>query len=120
MTSKEWIKNELSYTDDHLTTSDRIMLNKILKDLERLEALEKAYKKVVESIVHYEYTKQRLENEKLKKAIEILKKYIDFNFDLCGKGEIMLLEQNECPIDLTTIKFQSQQEYDLLKEVLGE
>lgn len=37
MTSKEWIKEQLSYTDDHWTTTDRIMLNKILKDLEHLE-----------------------------------------------------------------------------------
>ena len=41
MTSKEWVKKELSY-DNCLTPTDRIMLSKILQDLERLEKLEKA------------------------------------------------------------------------------
>lgn len=41
MTSKEWVEEQLSYTDDHWTTTDKIMLNKIFKDLERLEQLEK-------------------------------------------------------------------------------
>ena len=40
MTSKEWVKNELSLSDDCLTTTDRIMLSKILQDLERLELSE--------------------------------------------------------------------------------
>lgn len=41
MTSKEWVKNELSLSDDCLTTTDIIMLNKVLEDLELLETLEK-------------------------------------------------------------------------------
>ena len=46
MTSKEWVKEQLSYTDDHWTTTDRIMLTKILKALEHLEELEKENKEL--------------------------------------------------------------------------
>lgn len=41
MTSKEWVKIELSY--DCLTTADRVMLSKVLQDLDRLEKLEKIF-----------------------------------------------------------------------------
>lgn len=43
MTSKEWVKNELSLGWECLTTHDRFMLNKILKDLDRLEKMEKVF-----------------------------------------------------------------------------
>ena len=96
MTSKEWVKNELSYTDDHLTTNDRIMLNKVLQDLELLEEYRNFNNEVVldtlekERLIIEENKKLKEENEKLKarckaipplairnekltKAIEILK-----------------------------------------------
>ena len=41
MTNKEWVKKELSLSDDCLTTADRVMFNKVLQDLERSEKLEK-------------------------------------------------------------------------------
>lgn len=39
MTTKEWVKNELSLSYDCLTTTDRIMLNKVLQDLDLLNYL---------------------------------------------------------------------------------
>lgn len=120
MTSKEWVKEQLSYTDDHWTTSDRIMLTKILKDLERLEALEKENKEIEELYLnenkHWCETidSLRKENEKLKKAIEILKRRV---ISLKGiKDCESATEYNR----YTSLGLITQQEYELLKEVLGE
>lgn len=42
MTSKEWVEEKLYYNEDQLTTTDRIMLTKILKDLNLMEQFGKA------------------------------------------------------------------------------
>lgn len=60
MTSKEWVKNELSLSWECLTTHDRFMLNKILKDINRLEELEKENQELKE------------ENKELKKTYDNL------------------------------------------------
>lgn len=135
MTSKEIIQKIIVKLEDdlqHYTMVDIDIVKakyieleikdykQILQDLERLEVLEQSYKKVVESIVHYEYTKQRLENEKLKKVIEILKdklglkaKYSKSFFS--DKIEDYYLDAySDIHIDYTI----SLQEYELLKEVL--
>ena len=65
-------------------------IDTIKQDLERLEVLEKAYKKVVESIVHYEYTKQQLENEKLKKEKEQIKQWIINKIKYLDKGVFLM------------------------------
>lgn len=65
-------------------------IDTIKQDLERLGVLEKAYKKVVESIVHYEYTKQQLENEKLKKEKEQIKQWIINKIKYLDKGVFLM------------------------------
>lgn len=50
MTSKEWVKNELSLSEDCLTTTDRIMLSKVLQDLEYLEQLKKENEELKDNI----------------------------------------------------------------------
>lgn len=146
MTSKEWVKNELSYTDDHYTTYERIMLNNILKDLERLEEINKVWhdnepmesvdingkhlqelydfnsKLINENEVFKEKGKELIKDcykaidiaKKYKKAIEILKvKRVDIVFfKACGSlKEYNLYKMPEYKL--------TQQEYELLKEVLG-
>ena len=138
MTSKEWVKNELSYTDDHLTTNDRIMLNKVLQDLELLEEYRNFNNEVVldtlekERLIIEENKKLKEENEKLKarcKAIpplairnEKLTKAIEI---LLGEnGAILLGSDNNHKLhllDYDLVKYYiSKEEYELLKEVLGE
>ena len=73
MKSKEWVKKELSY-DDCLTTTDRIMLSKILQDLERLEEIEnlRTTPKALETCLANYMNKcidLEKENQKLKKAL---------------------------------------------------
>lgn len=83
------------------------LVNIINKDLERLEALEDN-----ETIVT-NYTFNLIqENEKLKKAIKILKDKLDISI-----FDVFL----NITIDLKTLKLKhlTQQEYELLKEVLA-
>ena len=78
MTSKEWVKNELSLSNDCLTTTDRIMLSKILKDLERLEQIEKAQDLEIGNL-------KFIDNEnKYQVAIRVLKEA----FIVLGKSDI--------------------------------
>ena len=78
MTSKEWVKNELSLSDDCLTTTDRIMLSKILQDLERLEELKKAQELDICNL-------KFIDNEnKYQVAIRVLKEA----FIVLGKSDI--------------------------------
>lgn len=147
MSSKEWIKEQLSYTDDHWTTTDRIMLTNILKDLERLEKLESNSDKVIkdsvklinknlelqqrlevlekeneqlkgnENIVsNYAYSLKE-ENEKLKKAIKLLKYLFDMDLELCSTTdeESIYLLSGDCYIRISS----KAVDVDLLNEVLG-
>ena len=78
MTSKEWVKNELSLSNDCLTTTDRIMLSKILQDLERLEQIEKAQDLEIGNL-------KFIDNEnKYQVAIRVLKEA----FIVLGKSDI--------------------------------
>lgn len=86
MTSKEWVEEQLSYTDDHWTTTDKIMLNKILKDLERLEQLEK-------------------ENQELKKKLEA--EFEDSADEICkiaNERDKLLDENIELQIEIRDLK----------------
>ena len=62
---REWVVEQLSYTDDHWTTSEKHFLSNILKMINKLEDLNKAHREDCKIII--EVCK---ENEKLKKAIE--------------------------------------------------
>ena len=82
------------------------------QDLERLEVLEKEhlpYLQLLTNNAKYQCDNEMLlqENEKLKKAIDILKKYLYVVMD--NSGHIINADG-----------YLLKQEYDLLKEVLGE
>ncbi len=94
-------------------------INAIEQDLKRLEELEQENKELKEFQV---LTKQGLwnlkqENEKFKKAIEI--EYNKFNFKFNDENLVIYLFIKELPIHIYTWCFDNKQEYDLLKEVLG-
>lgn len=119
MTSKEYIKSKLEYLTRYepSLSFDIDMYELILKALERLEMLEKENQELKEL---QELNKQGLwnlkqENEKLKKAIEILKKYYKFKLFPPAMDNIP-----EISISTDWEHYISQQEYELLKEVLGE
>lgn len=54
MISKEYIEEELKLDDNHLTSYDRMMLEKVLKDLEILDILKRIIKVRPSEI--YEFT----------------------------------------------------------------
>lgn len=99
----------------------------INKDLERLEALENENKEYFEIITKQAYLLNnkhidrpfieilQQENEKLKKAIEILKKYYKFKLFPPAMDNIP-----EISISTDWEHYISKQEFELLKEVLGE
>lgn len=102
------------------------LANTIKQDLERLEALEKektelllAHSRVLKSSSETNSLTLDIlkENEKLKKALDILKRnlVIEFNDDL---RFIHLKEDISQSCDYTIIDIEDQQEYELLKEVL--
>lgn len=141
MSSKEWVKNELSLSDDCLTTNDRIMLNKVLKDLEHMEQLEKENQelkkknslitKAIESDVsNGELFKSmamllQMKIEEYKKVIEIIKKkYIDIetlnfsnNFNEYNRY-IGFINQRQMVANYESLYFITQEEFELLKEEL--
>ena len=57
------------------------------------------------------------ENQKLEKAIEILKDKFDFKFN--DENKVIYLFIKELSLHIYSWCFKSQQEYELLKEVLG-
>ena len=81
MTSKEWVKNELSLSDDCLTTTDRIMLNKILQDLEYLRQLKKENQNLKDNIKLANYTGCDI-SEELFDTLEKVDKYKNTYNDL--------------------------------------
>ena len=90
----------------------------ILHDLEHLEALENENKKWREIVGHdlCEALGREIlleENEKLKKAIEILKPAISLSYEWY-EYYINFMRRVGCGFNIT------QQEFELLKEVLGE
>ena len=94
-------------------------LNAIKQDLERLEVLEienEQLKGNEDIVSNYAYSLKE-ENEKLKKALEILKNslIIEFNDDL---QYIHLKEDILQSCDYTIADIEDKQEYELLKEVL--
>lgn len=87
-------------------------IDTIKQDLERLEVLETSVLEYKDQEKLYWQTnennvKLRQENEKLKKAIEILKDYTFIEFDDVD----IYLKSSNCPL--------SYQEYELLKEVMN-
>lgn len=100
------------------------LINKNLELQQRLEALEKENKELKEiieirkqmniNLIDFS-TKLKQENEKLKKAIEILKDYIAVSTRRNEKFEYI-----PCIYSFGLNKDISQQEYELLKEVLGD
>lgn len=129
MTSKEALEYLTSkvFTGGNsiLETEAEICANVIKQDLERLKALEKENKEYFEIITKQAYLLNnkhidrpfieilQQENEKLKKAIEIIKNKLEleFNLDEYWKGvHYHLWSENGCEI--------TKQEYELLKEVL--
>jgi superfamily I DNA/RNA helicase len=128
MTSKEALK-DISYLIlqevDNLKYKDlwKEALNTIKQDLERLEALEKENQELNDVIEKYNHLnvqsffirdREREENEKLKKAFEILKNKTKIKaYPFANR----LSFENGC----TRYEYKlTQQEYDLLKEVLGD
>lgn len=81
MTSKEYIKRELSLSDDCLTTTDRIMLSKVLQDLEYLEQLKKENEDLKDNIKLANYTGCDI-SEELFDALEKVNKYKNTYDDL--------------------------------------
>ena len=131
MTSKEFIKKYANCIGSSQETKeekeDLKNFLKVLKDLERLEVLEKektelllAHSRVLKSSSETNSLTLDIlkENEKLKKAIEIIKKslIIEFNDDL---QFVHLKEDILQSYDYTIADIEDKQEYDLLKEVLG-
>jgi hypothetical protein len=136
MTSKEALEELREDLEDNDFDKKYIkrIYNTIKQDLERLEVLEKDNKRLKDfwlettnKLVTVETENEQLkdsikikqkqvnkcidtltqENEKLKKAIEILKDYTFIEFDDVD----IYLKSSNCPL--------SYQEYKLLKEVLG-
>ena len=113
MTSKEALK-KIGYLIlqevDNLKYKDlwKEALNIIKQDLERLETLERNSDKVIKDSVKLINRNLELqqENEKLKKEIEVLR-----DVYLITYGDLV----RKCNNNMIT-----QQEYELLKEVLGE
>ena len=116
MTSKEALEGIEQYilnNKGRLCFFIKLYLGTIKQDLERLEMLEKENKELWKNIEKYNHKFAEVErkkcdlmqeNEKLKKAIEIIT-----SKDVC-------VVYNEIYIPRTKL---TQQEYDLLKEVLG-
>ena len=107
--------------DLELRETDKKAIEIIKQDLERLEVLEKEYEEYKKLSIEvrnaFQICNRNLsqENEKLKKAIEILKiktpiQFLGFNkygakpYEIISNGVVIGLDQ---------------QEYELLKEVLG-
>ena len=81
MTSKEWVKRELSLSYDCLTTFDRIMFNKVVQDLEYLEQLKKENQDLKDNIKLANYTGCDI-SEELFDALEKVDKYKNTYDDL--------------------------------------
>lgn len=111
MTSKEYIKSKLEYLTryDPSLSFDIDMYEIILKDLERLEVLENKNAALKIKVRAWE-----IQGEKLKKAIEILKKYYKFKLFPPAMDNIP-----EISISTDWEHYISQQEYELLKEVIN-
>ena len=113
MTSKEAL--EILRQELYLILPKNIrdnLIDTIKQDLERLEIERQAYKNLKE--LYDIDTKSLLqENEKLKNAIEILKNKISISVN---RTVVWFETEKGCVI----FKIDTQQEYELLKEVLGE
>ena len=109
-------ETQKSYENVRYTLIDDELRAYIEESLERLEVLEKANVELVNESTYYQVLKDKYEedkaiaweeNEKLKKAIEIIANKIWFAFGLDAHKDDELLQ------------YLTQQEYELLKEVLG-
>ena len=126
MTSKEALKqlNNFISREKHINSERNKTINEcintIKQDLDNLEALEKEneeLKNILDADIKALIEGDRLakENEKLKNAIEILKKYYKFKLFPPAMDNIP-----EISISTDWEHYISQQEFELLKEVLGE
>ena len=103
----------------------------IKKDLDRLEKLEKENQELKEKCKILEENEESIlttlkisvqENDKLEKVIEILKDELDISFEDTsqeGNGYWVVL-QNWSGEEEVVINFNTLDNYDLLKEVLGD
>lgn len=117
MKKKNECKTEFSNKIEQMGIADNEESFKIIKqDLDRLETLEKENQELKEKCKMLEENEEAVlttleisvkENARLKKVIEILKK-------MCSLNNNKTLETEECFLRLT------QEEYDLLKEVLDD
>ena len=106
-------------------------INAIKKDLDRLEKLEKENQELKEKCKTFEENEESIlttlktsvqENDKLEKVIEILKDELDISFEDTsqeGNGYWVVL-QNWSGEEEVVINFNTLDDYDLLKEVLGD
>lgn len=138
MTSKEALENLYEYTDynDYSNKTLNIVnesFEKIEKDLNRLEEINEVWHKneTMESVdingnhlqEVYDFIHRLCkENNKLKKAIEILKKVLDLRVDAYNDADYRfvisvagLYEDASCSFECI-----SSEQYELLKEVLGD
>lgn len=114
MTSKEALKKLINYLDLSLDRQDEEqvteLLNTIKKDLDRLEELKNEY--IALEIWNEVIFK---ENKKLKKVIDILKNklglYVNDYINYATINAVLPVANNDC-------NRLTQQEYELLKEVL--
>ena len=119
MTSKEALEKFKLLYESKCKSSNNIIgfdmcYTTIKQDLERLEELEEENQDLKDNekiITDYGYNLV-IENEKYKKAIEILKMQTSIENIKCENGNIYIVDIGDISLLIT------QQEYELLKEVL--